>query len=93
MVDDNGVAVCLNAKIGEEVWKKRFGGNFSASPIFAEGRLYFCDESGKTTVITASPDFEKLAVNELADGFMGSPAVSGKSLILRTKTALYRIEE
>lgn len=93
MVDDNGVAVCLDAKTGDEVWKKRLGGNFSASPVFAEGRLYFCDESGKTTVVAASPDYEELAVNELADGFMGSPAVSGKSLILRTKTALYRIEE
>jgi outer membrane protein assembly factor BamB len=93
LVDDNGVAACVEAKTGEEVWKERLGGNFSASPIFAEGRIYFCDQDGKTTVIAASPEFKILAENELADGFMGSPAVSGKSLILRTKTALYRIEE
>ncbi len=93
LVDDNGVAACVDAKTGEEVWRKRFGGNFSASPIYSEGRIYFCDQDGKSTVIAASPEYEVLAENELEDGFMGSPAVTGKSLILRTKTALYRIEE
>ncbi len=92
MVDDNGVAACVAAKTGEEVWRQRLGGNFSASPICAEGRIYFCDETGKVTIVAASPQFEILAVNELNDGFMASPAVSGKSLILRTKAALYRIE-
>ena len=93
LVDDNGVAACVDAKTGEQVWRKRIGGNFSASPIYVEGRIYLFDESGKSTVIAASPEYEVLAVNELDDGFMGSPAVTGKSLILRTKTALYRIEE
>jgi outer membrane protein assembly factor BamB len=93
LVDDNGVAACVDAKTGEEMWRKRVGGNFSASPIHAEGRIYFLDQEGKTTVIAASPDYEVLAVNELEDGFMGSPAVAGESLILRTKTSLYRIEE
>ncbi len=93
LIDDNGVAACVEAKTGEEVWRKRVGGNFSASPIFAAGRIYFLDQEGKATVIAASPEYDVLAVNELEGGFMGSPAVTGKSLILRTKTALYRIEE
>ena len=93
LVDDNGVAACIDAKNGDEIWRKRIGGNFSASPLHVEDRIYFFDESGKSTIIAASPEYKVLAVNELADGFMGSPAVSGKSLILRTKTALYRIEE
>ena len=91
LVDDNGVAACVDAKSGKEQWRKRLGGNFSASPICVEGRLYFCDESGKSTVIAASPEYQILAENELDNGCMGSPAVYGKSLILRTKTALYRI--
>ncbi len=93
MVDDNGVAACVVAKTGEEIWRKRLGGNFSASPIHAEGRIYFCDETGKATVIAASPQYEVLAVNQLADGFMASPAVVDGSLILRTKTAVYRIDK
>jgi outer membrane protein assembly factor BamB len=92
-VDDSGIASCLEARTGNEVWRERAGGNFSASPLLAEGRLYLCNEEGKTVVVAASREFKKLAENTLADGFMASPAVAGKALILRTKTALYRIEK
>lgn len=91
MVDDSGVAACLEARSGEEVWRKRLGGNFSASPIAADGRIYFFDEDGKTTVLKASREFEILAVNQLEDGFMASPAVSGNALFVRTRSHLYRI--
>ena len=55
-VDSEGIAVCLEAKTGKEVWKARLGGNYSASPIYADGRIYFFDESGKSTVIEAGPE-------------------------------------
>jgi hypothetical protein len=71
----------------------RLGGNFSASPLYAAGRIYFSDERGKTTVVEAAPEHRQLAVNRLDAGFMASPAVSGNALFLRTKKALYRIEE
>jgi outer membrane protein assembly factor BamB len=92
MVDDNGVAACVDAGTGEEVWKARLGGNFSASPVVAGGRIYFCDETGATTVIEAGREFQKIAVNKLDEGFMASPAASGDALFLRSKTSLYRIE-
>jgi outer membrane protein assembly factor BamB len=92
VVDDGGLASCLDANTGQEIWRERLGGNYSASPLFAEGRLYFFSEEGKTTVVKAGRQFTKLAENKLAAGFMASPAVSGKALILRTKTHLYRIE-
>lgn len=92
-VGGDGVAACLDAKTGKELWKQRLGGNFSASPIHAKGRIYFFDEKGKATVIEAASKYKTLAVNSLDDGFMASPAVSGNALYLRTKTALYRIEE
>ena len=69
------------------------GGNHSASPLCAGGRIYFFSEDGKTTVIEAGRQFKKLAESKLDDGFMASPAASGQSLILRTRTHLYRIEE
>ena len=92
MVDDGGVASCLEAKTGNEVWKGRLGGNYSASPIYCGGKVYFFDQDGKATVIKASRKYEVIAVNRLQDGFMASPAVSGHALFLRTKSALYRIE-
>jgi len=93
MVDDSGVATALEAKTGKEVWKQRLGGNYSASPISCAGKVYFFDQDGKSTVIKASRQYEVLAVNRLDDGFMASPAVSGNALFLRTKSALYRIED
>jgi len=92
MVDDGGVAACVEAKTGEEVWRQRAGGNYSASPIHANGKIYFFNESGKSTVIQAAGQYKVLAENALDDGFMASPAVSGNALYLRTRTHLYRIE-
>ena len=91
MIDDGGVAACLDAKTGGEIWKDRIGGNFSASPILADGRIYLFDENGKGTVIAAEKTFKVISSNELEAGCMGSPAVSGDLLIVRPKKALYGI--
>ena len=90
--DDGGMISCVEAKTGAEVWRERAGGNFSASPLYAEGRLYFFGDDGKTTVLEAGRQFKKLAENKLDGGFMASPAVAGQALFLRSKTHLYRIE-
>lgn len=93
MVSDDGIASCVEATSGDVVWKKRIGGRHWASPIFAEGRVYFFDDKGRTTVLRPGREFERLATNELDDGFMASPAVADGALYLRTKTHLYRIEQ
>ena len=92
-VDDGGIASCVESKTGKDVWRQRIGGNYSASPLYADGRIYFFSEDGTTTVIAPGREFKKLAENKLDGGFMASPAVSGKALILRTKTHLYRVEQ
>jgi hypothetical protein len=69
------------------------GGDYSASPIHASGRIYFLNQDGKATIVRASRQYEVLAENELDDGFMASPAVAGNALYLRSKTHLYRIEK
>jgi outer membrane protein assembly factor BamB len=92
MVSSGGIASCLNTVTGETLWKERIGSDFAASPLAAEGRIYFCDAQGKTTVVAPADTFQVLAANPLADGCMASPAVVGKALVLRTKTGLYRIE-
>ena len=91
--DGTGVASCIDAKTGEELWSKRLGGEFSASPLYADGKVYFCGQDGNTTVVKAAREYIELAKNKLDDGFMASPAVTGKALILRTRSALYRVEE
>ena len=89
--EENSIS-CVNAATGETVWTERVGGKFAASPIYADGRLYFFDQQGTTLVLKPGRALEILATNRLAGGFMASPAVSGKAFFLRTKTHLYRIE-
>ena len=90
-VTDQGVATCANALNGEIIWTKRLGGNYSASPLAAAGRIYFSNREGDTTVIRAGKEIEELAVNKLDGQHMASPAVIDESLLLRTNTHLYRI--
>jgi outer membrane protein assembly factor BamB len=92
-IDDGGVATCLDAKTGTSVWSQRVGGKFTASPIFADGRIYLFGEDGKTTVIAPEREYRELAVNQLSDGFRASPALAGRALFLRTEKNLYRVEK
>src|SRR5262249_60986279 len=93
MVSDAGVATCLEAKTAKVVWQKRLKGEFSSSPIYADGRIYFCNQDGETFVVGAGRDYQLLATNKLDAGCMASPAVYDKALYLRTKSHLYRIED
>ena len=77
-IADSGVASCLDAKTGEVLWKKRVGGSFSASPIFAEGHIYCFSQEGVTTVFAVGPEYKVLAENSLEGELKASPAVSGR---------------
>jgi len=93
MVDDSGIASCVDAKSGETLWTERVGGNFSASPLLADGKIYACNEEGKMTVFAADKTgYRVLGEGQFESGFMASPAVSAGALYLRSKTHLYRVE-
>lgn len=92
MADDGGIASCLNAKTGDQIWNERLGGNYSAAPIATRDRVYFFSEDGKTYVVQVSNGYKVLATNTLSDGFMATPAVINNSFLLRTRTHLYRID-
>lgn len=93
MVSDRGVLTCLDSLTGKPIWTQRLGGNFSASPIFSDGRLYFCSEEGLTSVLAPGPTFNKLAENQLDGMIMASPLAVDRSIVIRTDTSLYRIED
>jgi outer membrane protein assembly factor BamB len=93
MVSDTSTASCLEALTGALLWEQRLGGNFSASPLVAGGKIYFFSEEGKTSVVAPGRAYQLLATNDLGERIMASPAVSGNALFLRTDKALYRIEE
>ena len=93
MINDAGVMTCVEAKTGEIIWSERVKGDYDASPIYADGRIYLFSKDGHAPVVAAARKFELLASNQFDDGFMASPAVTGDAMILRTKSALYRVEK
>lgn len=93
MMNDTGVASCLDAKTGKEIWSKRLSGSYWSSPLLADGLIYCWSQEGDVPVFKAAREFELVAENKFDDGFTASPAVVGKSIIARTKSHLYRIEK
>ena len=93
MIEDEGVASCLDANTGELIWKKRVGGKHWASPIYANGRIYCFSKDGKAVVFAAQREFELLAENEFEEGVWAAPAVAGNALLVRSKNHLYCLKK
>lgn len=93
LINREGIATCLEAKTGKLVWKKRFPGKFSASPIYDQQHIYLFNEDATTTLIRPGSKLEIIATNALAEQpLLASPAIDGNALIIRTESFLYRIE-
>jgi outer membrane protein assembly factor BamB len=92
MVNDQGIAAAIEPATGQVVWRERLDGEYSASPIYADGRSWFFNRQAATTVIAPGRTFKLLSVNRLEGQLMASPAVAGKAFLVRTRTHLYRIE-
>jgi outer membrane protein assembly factor BamB len=93
MVSDAGVASIVEAKTGKPIRQRRLEGEFSTSPLYADGRVYLSNQEGSSFVLSADRKLDLLATNKLDDGTMASPAVYDKAIYLRTKTHLYRLEQ
>jgi outer membrane protein assembly factor BamB len=93
IVNDGGIASCLDAKTGATHWVQRLGGAFSASPVFADGRIYFLSEEGMSAVLAPGKEFRKLAESTLDGAILASMAVSERSIFIRTNSHLYRLAQ
>jgi outer membrane protein assembly factor BamB len=87
----SGIVVCLDSETGKELWKERLGEGFRATPLVAQGKIYFFSKEGKATVIEAGREFKLVSQTELGEEIIASPAAAGGSLFVRTKQHLYRI--
>lgn len=90
-ITDGGIAHCYDAKTGQVLYAERVGGNHSASPVYADGHIYFLSEEGETTVIESGPKFEIVARNKMNEKCQASLAVSQGHLFLRTERHLFCI--
>ena len=94
MVDDRGLATCLDAKTGAVVWgpERTAQGVVSTSPHVADGKVFLLNENAVTTVLAAGPEFKVLGTNELDGTYtLSSPVSAGSQLFIRTATHLYCI--
>jgi len=92
LISDTGVAQCLDASTGKQVWKRRIGGNFSASPLWFEGQVAFFNNEGITTIVSTDAEGTVLSKNELEDGIFATPAILSGQIIIRTASHLYSIK-
>ena len=93
MMNDQGVASCLNADTGEIVWQQRAGtGEFRSSPVYANGLIYCFSVDGSGVILKTGSTFEKVASFKFDSGFQASPAISGNKMFLRSITDLYCVE-
>ncbi len=92
-VDDGGFVTCLDELTGAELYRERLAGNFSSSPMFADGKIYVGNREGAVYVLAPGKEFKQLAKNEVGSGVMATPAAVGRSLFIRTEKALLRFDD
>ena len=93
---DKGVLTCFNAKTGEQIYQQRVneqGFGLSASPVAADGKLYFASEEGEVYVLKAGPQYELLAINPMGEAMMATPAISDDMLIVRGRQHVFGVAE
>ncbi len=93
---DNGVLTCFDAVTGERLYRGRLGkgvSGFTASGVAAAGRLYYTSEDGEVHVVKAGEKFKPLAVNDMDEVCMATPAISGNTLFIRGQKHLFAIAE
>jgi outer membrane protein assembly factor BamB len=95
--EHRGVVYCAEAATGKMVYEKRLKPtprDTFASPILADGKIYYVTREGGAYVLAAQPEFQQLAHNVIEtdqSGFNASPAVSRGQILLRSNTHLYCI--
>lgn len=91
MTNEVGVVTAADAGTGERVWRHRLGGVFFASPVAGDGKVYLVSETGETYVLGAGRRPEVLAINELGERFLASPAIARGRLFLRGDRTLFAV--
>ena len=76
VVSDQGIAQCLEADGGKQLWKQRLPGDYKASPLVAGGKVYFLNTSGLTTIVAVGDVFQVVAENTVVDETLASPAAA-----------------
>jgi len=91
ILNDGGIVSCYDSKTGKLIWMERVTGNYSASPMYADGHIYLCSHEGDTRVLKHGDIFIEVANNKLEGAIMASPVPINGGLLIRDESKLYRI--
>jgi outer membrane protein assembly factor BamB len=96
MINDRGIATSFRAESGETIAQGRLEGaldSYYSSPVAGDGKVYLVGRSGKVAVLPADGTLAPIAVNDLDETIVATPAIAGGVLYLRTRSALYAFAE
>lgn len=88
-----GVLLCAEAETGKTLWQKRLEGPFSCSPVVAGSKLFIFSENGMAQVVDINKEGEVLQTHDLADTILGTPAIAGNAVYIRSDKQLWKIGE
>jgi outer membrane protein assembly factor BamB len=83
--------MCIDAATGKEIWSEHVTSNYDASPLYADGNIWFFSVKGEVLVINAGRKYKVIAQNQMDSGIWATPAILRNSMIMRTQKYLYRI--
>lgn len=91
LVKSGGLSSCYDAKDGKALWQRERLGNFGdyfASPIAADGRIYIAGKNGFVVVLEDAPELKVLGKNDIGEEIIATPAIADGRLFVRTRGSL-----
>jgi outer membrane protein assembly factor BamB len=92
VIRDGGILTTINPETGEQLRQDRLKdaiGQYYASPVAGDGKIYFVSLDGKVSVVWAGADWEKTSSGDLEERVVATPAIAGSRINVRTESALY----
>ena len=95
LIKCGGIATCFNIAKGDQIYgpgRIENTGDYFASPIYGDGKIFIAGENGNIVVLRDAPQLDILAVNDMGDPILGTPAIADGALFVRTRKSLLRIQ-
>jgi outer membrane protein assembly factor BamB len=95
LIKGGGIATCFETEGGTQLYgpeRIQNAGDYFASPVMADGKIYVASENGNVVVLKNSPELDVLAVNDMGDAILANPAISDGALFIRTRGKLLRVD-
>jgi len=91
-VTQNGRMFCADPATGEIIWRQRLGGQYSASPVAGDGKLYIAGADGSVAVLQAGREYKEITRNNIDEVIYASPAIANGRIYIRGQQHLYAID-